>query len=255
MRLVSANVNGIRAAVRRGGLEWLAKQAADVICLQEVRATGEQLSAALGDTFEGWHLEHRGSAVRPGHAGVALLSRWPLTVIDDLGEADDQGRWLAARVQAPDGCVEVASVYVHTGEADTPAQDDKHRFLAAMGKWMEQRESALVCGDLNVAHREADIKNWKGNRGKAGFLESERAYLDHWYDELGWTDLGRDAGYTWWSWRGKAFDNDAGWRIDCVLATADLAAACTGFVVGRAPSYAQRWSDHAAVVADFQRRR
>jgi exodeoxyribonuclease-3 len=108
-------------------------------------------------------------------------------VTEDLGEADEQGRWVAVRTNGGGGR---ASVYVHTGEADTPAQDDKHRFLAAMGKWMEQRQRALVCGDLNVAHREADIKNWKGNRGKAGFLESERAYLDHWYGDLGWADLG-----------------------------------------------------------------
>ncbi len=251
MKLVSANVNGIRAAVRRGGLDWLRAQAPDIVCLQEVRATDDQLAGALGDAFEGWHLEHRPSGVRPGHAGVAVLSRWPLTATEELGEADDQGRWLAVRVATPNGPLEVASVYVHTGEADTPAQDDKHRFLAAMGKWMEQRGPALVCGDLNVAHREADIKNWKGNRGKAGFLESERAYLDHWYERLGWVDLGRDAGYTWWSWRGKAFDNDAGWRIDCVLASPDLAGSCRSFTVGRADSYAQRWSDHAAVVAEF----
>jgi exodeoxyribonuclease III len=251
MRLVSANVNGIRAAVRRGGLSWLAAQDADVICLQEVRATDEQLRAALGDVFAGWSLQHRPSGTRAGHAGVAILSRWPLAATEDLGEADDQGRWLAVRVSLPDREIEVASVYVHTGEADTPAQDDKHRFLAAMGKWMEQRASALVCGDLNVAHREADIKNWKGNRGKAGFLESERAYLTHWYDELAWVDLGRDAGYTWWSWRGKAFDNDAGWRIDCVLASPDLARELSAFTVARAATYAQRWSDHAAVVAEF----
>ena len=249
MRLVSANVNGIRAAVRRGGLAWLLDQEADVICLQEVRATDDQLAEALGDAFQDWHLAHRPSAVRPGHAGVAILSRQPLAVTEELGEADEQGRWLAVRI----GDLDVASVYVHTGEADTPAQDDKHRFLAAMGKWMEQHPRALVCGDLNVAHREADIKNWKGNRGKAGFLESERAYLDHWYDELGWVDLGKDAGYTWWSWRGKAFDNDAGWRIDCVLASPH-APASTGFSVGRAPSYAQRWSDHAPVVVDFEPR-
>lgn len=247
MRLVSANVNGIRAAARRGGLEWLTTQDADVICLQEVRATDAQLTGALGDTFEGWHLVHRPSGVKAGHAGVAILSRQPAEVGEDLGCADDEGRWVAVRI----GEIEIASVYVHTGQVGTPAQDDKHRFLDAMGKWMEQRPAALVCGDLNVAHTEADIKNWKGNIGKAGFLESERAYLSHWYDGLGWVDLGREAGYTWWSWRGKAFDNDAGWRIDCVLASSDLAQRCSSFTVGRAPSYAQRWSDHAPVVAEF----
>lgn len=247
MRLVSANVNGIRAAVRRGGLDWLVGQCADVICLQEVRATDELLAGALGDAFDGWHVAHRPSGVRTGHAGVAILSRQPMQVTGDLGEADDQGRWLAVRVRD----IDIASVYVHTGQADTPAQDDKDRFLAAMGKWMEQRDRAIVCGDLNVAHREADIKNWKGNLGKAGFLESERAYLDHWFGPLGWVDLGRGAGYTWWSWRGKAFDNDAGWRIDSVLASPDVAAAFRSFTVGRAETYAQRWSDHAPVVAQF----
>lgn len=242
MRLISANVNGIRAAARRGGIDWLAAQEADVLCLQEVRATDEQLLASLGP-FADWHILHTPSSVRAGHAGVALLSRAPIEPTEPLPHSRGQGRWVSGRV----GEVEIASVYVHTGQADTPAQDEKHEFLAAMGEWMADRPSALVCGDLNVAHTEADIKNWKGNVGKAGFLESERAYLDHWYDELGWVDLGREAGYTWWSWRGKAFDNDAGWRIDCVLASPDVAERCSGFAVGRAPSYAQRWSDHAPV--------
>ena len=249
MRLVSANVNGIRAAVRRGGLEWLAAQNADVICLQEVRASDEQLAAALGDAFDGWHVAHRPSGQRAGHAGVAILAPEPLEITADLGCADDEGRWLAVRI----GDLDVACVYVHAGQADTPIQDDKHRFLDAMGKWMEQHDRALVCGDLNVAHTEADIKNWKGNIGKAGFLESERAYLRHWYENLGWVDLGCDAGYTWWSWRGKAFDNDAGWRIDCVLASPEIAASCRSFTVGRAPSYAERWSDHAPVVVELER--
>ena len=252
MRLVSANVNGIRAAARRGGIDWLVAQEPDVLCLQEVRATDDQLVASLGP-FADWHLLHRPSEVRAGHAGVALLSRWPIDESEPLGQADDQGRWVAGIVQG----VEIVSVYVHTGEADTPAQDEKHDFLVAMGEWMAGRSSALVCGDLNVAHREVDIKNWKGNRGKAGFLESERAYLDHWYDELGWVDLGRRHGgdgpgpYTWWSWRGKAFDNDAGWRIDYVLSAPSLADSCRNIEVGRADSYDTRWSDHAALVAHF----
>jgi exodeoxyribonuclease-3 len=115
---------------------------------------------------------------------------------------------------------------------------------------------ALVCGDLNVAHREVDIKNWKGNIGKAGFLEDERAYFDRWFDRH-WVDLGRRLGgegpgpYTWWSWRGQAFDNDAGWRIDYQIATPGLAGRASAVRIGRAPSYAERWSDHAPVVVDF----
>lgn len=252
MRLISANVNGIRAAARRGGIEWLHKQQPDVLCLQEVRATEDQLRSALGP-FGEWYILHESSRQRAGHAGVALISRWPIEPTSPLPSAPEEGRWVSGRIRG----VEIASVYVHTGEAGAPQQDAKHAFLAAMGDWMQQRQSALVCGDLNVAHREVDIKNWRGNRGKAGFLESERAYLDHWYDTLGWVDLGRRFGgegpgpYTWWSWRGKAFDNDAGWRIDAVLASPDLADACTEFAVGRAPAYDQRWSDHAPVVSDF----
>jgi exodeoxyribonuclease-3 len=180
-------------------------------------------------------------------------------------EFADQGRWVEARVGDPDGGppVRVASVYVHTGEAEGPRAQEKDRFLTAMGSWMAEHsgESALVCGDLNVAHTPHDIKNWRGNRGKAGFLESERAHLDRWYadapDGLGWVDLGRRFGgdgpgpYTWWSWRGRGFDTDGGWRIDVVLASPSMAARATGVTVHKAPTYAERWSDHAAVSATF----
>jgi exodeoxyribonuclease-3 len=113
-----------------------------------------------------------------------------------------------------------------------------------------------VCGDLNIAHREVDIKNWKGNRGKAGFLEEERAYLDRWFDR-DWVDVGRRLGgegpgpYTWWSWRGQAFDTDAGWRIDYQVATPGLGERAVRAEIGRAPSYAERWSDHAPLIVDF----
>ncbi len=122
-------------------------------------------------------------------------------------------------------------------------------------------DAALVCGDINVAHTQHDIKNWRGNRGKAGFLASERAHLDHWYgappDGLGWVDLGRRFGgdgpgpYTWWSWRGRGFDTDGGWRIDVALASPALAQRATEVEVHKAATYAERWSDHAAVSATF----
>jgi exodeoxyribonuclease-3 len=114
----------------------------------------------------------------------------------------------------------------------------------------------LVCGDLNVAHHPVDIKNWRGNRGKAGFLEEERAYLDRWLAGP-WVDLGREHGgagpgpYTWWSWRGRGFDTDGGWRIDYALASRGLAERCRTVTVGKAASYDERWSDHAPVVAVF----
>ncbi len=267
LRIVTANLNGVRAALRRGGLAWLAAARADVICLQEVRATHEQLHAALVDGGLGtWHVSHA-PAPQLGRAGVAVLSRsQPLAVRDRLGLAgiDGQGRWIEVDLETAAGPLTVASVYVHTGEADTARQVDKYAFLADMDRRMESlRRSAarrsghaVVCGDLNVAHREVDIKNWKGNRDKAGFLPDERAHLDTWLARH-WRDLGREHGgagpgpYTWWSWRGQAFDNDAGWRIDYVLATTGLAPKCRSVEIGRAPTYAQRWSDHAPVTATF----
>lgn len=268
LRVVTANVNGIRAAERRGGIQWLVGSDPDVICLQEVRSTGDQLHEVLaGSALESWHVAHS-EAPDKGRAGVAVLSRdAPTAVRETVGHAgmDGLGRWIEVDLSTGMGPLTVVSAYVHTGEADTPKQVDKYAFLAGMDARLEQlrRSSSrrkghvLVCGDLNVAHREVDIKNWKGNLGKAGFLEDERAHFDRWFDRS-WVDLGRHLGgegpgpYTWWSWRGQAFDNDAGWRIDYQIATAGLAARAQSAVVGRAPSYAERWSDHAALVVDFE---
>ncbi|MDR3202363.1 MAG: endonuclease/exonuclease/phosphatase family protein, partial [Bifidobacteriaceae bacterium] len=119
--------------------------------------------------------------------------------------------------------------------------------------------AAVVCGDLNIAHREADLKNWRANRDRAGFLPAERAYVDRWLDGLGWVDVGRRlagdvAGpYTWWSWRGQAFANDTGWRIDYQLATPALAERAREFRVDRAQSYDRRWSDHAPLTVVYAR--
>ena len=127
---------------------------------------------------------------------------------------------------------------------------------ARLGQLKRKRRHVVVCGDLNIAHREVDIKNWRGNRGKAGFLEEERAYLDRWFAS-DWVDLGRVHGgegsgpYTWWSWRGRGFDTDGGWRIDYAVASPGLAARCTGAVVGKAASYDERWSDHAPLTVTF----
>ena len=142
------------------------------------------------------------------------------------------GRWVEAELDLPTGPVTVVSVYVHTGEAQTPRQEDKYRFLDAMTMRMKELADGgrpvLVAGDLNIAHTRADLRNWKGNLGKAGFLPEEQAYLDRWLDGE-WVDVSRraagevDGPYTWWSWRGKAFDNDTGWRIDYQLASAALA--------------------------------
>jgi exodeoxyribonuclease-3 len=261
--LASANVNGIRAAVRRGGVEWLAASGADVVALQEVRAGADQLTAALhGSAFEGWTVAHAESSA-PGRAGVAVLTAHEVhDVRTDLGdEFAGSGRWVEADLDVGGRAVTVASVYVHTGEAGTERQAEKYRFLEAVGsrlaRWAAEGRLAVVTGDLNIAHRAEDLKNWKGNRGKAGFLPEEQAHLDRWGAEHGFVDVHRrlhgpgPGPYTWWSWRGKAFDNDAGWRIDYHFASAPLARCAVRAEVGRASEYALRWSDHAPVLVDY----
>ncbi|WP_396656772.1 exodeoxyribonuclease III [Microbacterium sp.] len=275
VRIASVNVNGIRAAARKGMLEWLAEADVDIMALQEVRASAEQLAAAL----PGWELVSD-EALAKGRAGVAIASRSAgLEVRRVLGDAetlDSAGRWIEADFDVDGERLTVVSAYVHTGEADTPRQDLKWAFLDAMERRMPQLAAtsslAVVMGDLNVGHRELDIRNWKGNLKKSGFLPRERAYFDRFLAPagetvtavdgttgtgLGWVDVGRrwhgdiDGPYTWWAMRGRAFDNDAGWRIDYHLATPALAERVTDYRVVRAPSWDTRWSDHAPVVADY----
>ena len=154
----------------------------------------------------------------------------------------------------------VASVYFPTGEAETDRQLEKERFMAAVGARMaalaESGGDAVLCGDWNIAHTENDIKNWRGNVKKAGFLPQERQWLTELLDS-GWVDVVRRmhpdvAGpYAWWSWRGKAFDNDAGWRIDYQLATRALADRVVSAGTERPEAYALRWSDHAPVTVEY----
>lgn len=270
LRIASANVNGIRAAFRRGMGEWLAARDVDVLAMQEVRASTDDLAALLGDE---WSIVHD-PATAKGRAGVAIASRAGAHIHRvELGtdDHDTAGRWLEADYEVGDRIVTVVSCYVPSGEADSPKQVEKYRFLDAMSERMAElagHELAVVVGDLNVGHRTLDIKNWKGNVKRAGFLPEERAYFDRFMgaegDErynagagLGWVDLGRRVAgevpgpYTWWSWRGKAFDNDTGWRIDYQLATPKLADAMVSYAVDRADAYDERWSDHAPVVVDY----
>lgn len=269
LTIVTANVNGVRAAQRRGGITWLSEVNPDVVCLQEVRASREQLDESLaGTSLESYRIAHAESSDK-GRSGVAVLTKADhkaARVGLGVDEFSQDGRWVEVDLVTESGPLTVVSAYVHTGEAtDEPRQAQKYRFMDAMHirldalarRSMRNKGEAVVCGDFNVAHTEHDIKNWKGNRGKAGFLEQEREYLDRWRDELGLVDLGRLHGgtgpgpYTWWSWRGRGFDTDGGWRIDYVLATKRLASRATGVEVGKAPTYAERWSDHAPVTASF----
>jgi exodeoxyribonuclease III len=262
LTVTTVNVNGLRAAARKGFVEWLAATQADVVCLQEVRASLDQLPPEVRAP-EGWYATHA-CAEAKGRAGVAVYSRVePESVRIGFGAAEFEASGRYVEVSLP-GIV-VGSVYVPSGDVGTERQAEKERFMATFLPYLaEIREKAaatgdevLVAGDWNIAHRPEDLKNWRGNQKASGFLPEERAWLSQIYDEVGYVDVMRamhpeGAGpYTWWSYRGKAFDNDSGWRIDLQVVTPGLAARATSAVVERAATYDDRWSDHAPVTVVF----
>ncbi|WP_199044253.1 exodeoxyribonuclease III [Glycomyces salinus] len=265
--IVTVNVNGIRAAARKGIVDYLAASSADVILLQEVRATTEQVPAAVTDV-PGWHwllapaLNHGAK----GRAGVAVLTRdRPEAERVGFGSEsfDDTGRY--AEVDLPG--ITIGSLYLPSGETDTPRQVEKEQFMDEFATYLADKAAAceregrdfVVGGDWNIAHAEADLKNWRGNKKTAGFLPNERAWLTELYESGRFVDVVRalhpdvEGPYSWWSYRGRAFDNDAGWRIDLQVATPGLAAKAAKAWVDRAPAHDQRWSDHAPVAVTYDR--
>ncbi|WIK88226.1 exodeoxyribonuclease III [Varibaculum cambriense] len=279
LKIATVNVNGIRAAFRKGMDAWLEQANPDVVLAQEVRASEEITSELFGDD---WQVAVNASQLK-GRAGVAVAVRKssPWRLADSQADTvpvevpQDGGRWLEAVLTREneggkaDAQLRVISAYFHSGEVGTEKQDHKMAHLERIEKRLEQLMSAdacsentdplvLVAGDFNVVHTELDIKNWKPNHNKrAGVLDEEIAFLDRWREQ-GWVDVVRNlAGevqgpYSWWSWRGKAFDNNAGWRIDYQLATPRLAQVARSQQVDRAAAYDQRFSDHAPVVVSYE---
>ncbi|MFG2474196.1 exodeoxyribonuclease III [Streptomyces fagopyri] len=266
LTVTSVNVNGLRAAAKKGFVEWLAETSADVVCLQEVRAEPGQLPEEVRAP-EGWHVVHAPAAAK-GRAGVSLYTRRePDRVQIGFGseEFDTAGRY--AEVDLPG--VTVASLYLPSGEVGTERQDEKTRFMDEFLthlKGLRERAAAdgrevVVCGDWNIAHQEADLKNWRANKKNSGFLPEEREWLGRVLDAAdgGYVDVVRalhpdtEGPYSWWSYRGRAFDNDSGWRIDYQIATRGLADRALKGFVERAATHAERWSDHAPVTVVYER--
>ncbi|WP_313896313.1 exodeoxyribonuclease III [Streptomyces sp. YIM 98790] len=261
--VTTVNVNGLRAAARKGFRAWLAGTEADVVCLQEVRAEPGQLDDELRRPA-GWHAYWAPAAAK-GRSGVAILTRTePERLRIGFGEPefDTSGRYLEADLPG----LTVASLYLPSGEAGTERQAEKERFMAAFLPYLaglrkraaDEGREVLVCGDWNIAHRSADLKNWRANQKNSGFLPEERAWLSRVLgEEGGYTDVVRalhpdvSGPYSWWSYRGRAFDNDAGWRIDYHVATPGLAGRCVKARVERAATHEERWSDHAPVTAVY----
>lgn len=254
MRIITANVNGIRAAAKKGFFTWLQAQNADVVCIQETKAQREQLSDPLFSPA-GYHCYYH-DAERKGYSGVALYSRVePNEVISGVGldYVDSEGRYLEARF---DG-FSVVSLYMQSGSSSPERQALKFRFMADFLPHLrclrdEDANEAILCGDWNIAHRPIDLKNWKNNQKNSGFLPEERAWLDQLFGAEGFIDAFRELypeaeQYTWWSNRGRAWDNNVGWRIDYQILTPGLRGKAQQAAVYRA----QRFSDHAPLIIDY----
>ena len=256
LRVITTNLNGIRSAERKGFFDWLAKQDADIVCLQELKAQ----AADLNDTMRAPNGMHGffHYAEKKGYSGVGLYCRKaPDRVIEGLGnpEFDAEGRY----IQADFGTLSVVSLYLPSGSSSEERQLAKFRFmdlfLPHMQALIDSGREVIICGDWNIAHREADLKNWKSNQKNSGFLPEERAWLSRLFDEVGWVDVYRtlhpeatDACYTWWSNRGQAWAKNVGWRLDYQIATPGIALAATATAVYKD----ERFSDHAPLTVDYE---
>jgi exodeoxyribonuclease-3 len=253
MRIMSLNANGIRAAARKGFFDWLPRQRADIVCIQETKAQEHQLSDAA--FWPKGYSSYYFDAKRRGYSGTAIYAkREPDEVIAGFGvpEFDDEGRYLEARF----GKLSVISLYAPSGSSGPQRQESKERFMVAFAEHLRalrrKRREYLICGDWNIAHKEIDLKNWKGNRKNSGFLPHERAWMDELFGPLGYVDAFRRVNpgpdqYTWWSNRGQAWAKNVGWRIDYQVATPRL-----GQSAQRAKIYKeQRFSDHAPLILDY----
>ncbi len=273
MRIISLNANGIRSAANKGVFDWLADQSADLVCVQELKAQGPDLTEAhtrINGSARGDLFAHLHWAEKKGYSGVAVFSHQaPAEVKAGIGvsEFDLEGRVLRADFKAGQwgpGAkpLSVVSLYAPSGSASDERQASKFRFLdvfyPVLQAWMQEHRQTgrefVICGDWNIAHTEQDLKNWKGNLKNSGFLPEERAWFGRMLSELGWVDVYRqlhpnatEEGYTWWSNRGQAWAKNVGWRIDYQIATPGLAARAQSAQIHKA----SRFSDHAPLIIDY----
>jgi exodeoxyribonuclease-3 len=255
-RIVTLNANGLRSAAGKGLLDWVESVEPDVLCLQEVKAREADLPPELLRP-QGHHAFFH-CALTPGYSGTAVYSRKrPRQVTQGFGneEFDREGRY----VEASFAGLTVISVYFPSGSSSPERQQAKFRFLDAFTPHLARLRAAgrevILCGDVNIAHRQIDLKNWRSNQKNSGFLPEEREWLERLFTQQGWVDVFRRieprAGqYTWWSNRGRAWDNNVGWRIDYQIATPGIAAKAKRVQIYKR----RRFSDHAPLVIDYSGR-
>ncbi len=255
-RLVTLNLNGIRSAANKGWVPWVESLGADCMGVQEVKAQAADVSNRF-EVVAGMQ-GHFHFAEKKGYSGVGLYARKkPSAVISGIGNAefDAEGRWVEARFDTAKRKFSVISCYFPSGSSGPERQLAKFRFLALMAPQLlrlkAEREFILV-GDINIAHKEIDLRNWRSNQKNSGFLPEERAWMTHALDELGLVDVFRTLNphpdqYTWWSNRGQAWANNVGWRLDYHLATPGIAVKARREHI----FLEQRFSDHAPLVIDY----
>lgn len=255
MRIISINLNGIRSAACKGFYEWLDRQDADIVCLQELKAQAGDMTAQM--LAPKGYLGYFHYAEKKGYSGVGIYCREsPQRVTRGLGiaEFDAEGRYVCADFPS----FSAVSVYLPSGSSGEERQAVKYKFMAAFMPHLRELRATgrevLICGDWNIAHREIDLKNWRGNRKNSGFLPEERAWLSELFDGVGFVDVFRGLypeleAYTWWSNRGQAWAKDVGWRIDYQIATPGIAALAQAASIYKA----QRFSDHAPLIVDYRR--
>ena len=253
MRIITANLNGIRSASTKGFFNWLQHQNADIVCMQELKAQAADMAPEMLSP-PGYH-GYFHYAEKKGYSGVGIYSkRRPDNVIVGLNipEFDAEGRYIEAQF----GNLSVVSLYLPSGSSGEERQAVKFKFMEAfmphMVQLMQSGRDVIVCGDWNIAHTEKDLKNWKGNKKNSGFLPEERAWLTQLFNQVGFVDVFRKLhpeleAYTWWSNRGRAWEKDVGWRIDYQIATPGIAAKAVSTGIYKE----QRFSDHAPLMVDY----
>lgn len=257
-RLTSLNLNGIRSATTKGLEPWLAAHAPDCMCVQEVKAQQADIVGRFEVLAELQGYFH--FAEKKGYSGVGIYTRHaPSDVRVGFGSAefDAEGRYIELRFDTPARKLSIISCYFPSGSSGEERQAAKYRFLDEMFPYLlelKRDREFILCGDVNIAHNEIDLKNWKGNRKNSGFLPEERAWMSDLFERVGWVDVYRklhpeatDACYTWWSNRGQAWAKNVGWRIDYQIATPGISGTARTAEIYKH----ERFSDHAPLIIDY----
>ncbi|CAC9565034.1 Exodeoxyribonuclease III (EC 3.1.11.2) [uncultured Gammaproteobacteria bacterium] len=253
MKIITVNVNGIRAAEKKGFFTWLKKQNAEVVCIQELRAQEDQLDDKFypKDTHTFYH-----PAQKKGYSGTGLYCKTKpdQVIFSPWEDIDFEGRF----IQADFGNLSIISIYLPSGSAKQERQNYKmafiqDRFTPYLKKIQQDGRQYIICGDMNIVHKEIDIKNFNGNKNRSGCLPEERAWMDKLFNEVGFIDAFREINqephqYTWWSNRGQSWANNTGWRIDYQILSANLKGTAKSAYVYKD----KRFSDHAPLILEYQ---